>query len=902
MEILKNNTNLNLVINTEQNFRTDLGWEENFADFEKEVLEDIINPGKNYETVRYIHRPYTGGTGLSQCDIWFSFYFISGSTYVQDYYSDNVQITTRENELMLRQSTESFFRLEFYKTPGIVNNGVLTCDPPTRQNRRFVNSKNLSLPLGEKFYYEPENSGYYIHLPIFTGSNYRNKENMYLFWFDDESTLQDSSLSGTTTLDRYIFTKNITGNTSFLFVNELNEITQILLTGNTPTILSGATGQTFDITGVNYYVEKRSDGSPYYHGMNTFFMTAKFFDGKTGGILDFTNSGFTTGHTVNESSDMYYQVDFDNYERTYQIYKYSGTTKGNRVGISNTGLTNNVEFYEKGGAIKMTPLPITPTPIGTTPTPTPTPSATPATIQYWYHLKRCDTNAVEYSIRYNLNTFAIGQIVYGHDTKYYYSVTGSTSTTNPNPGSPNIVIDTTTFTSCKDTPNYVPTRSKITLADMPFYGQLNETDVINYICGKTVQEIEGGTPIVIEGWVNDDPYVYGTTYTLYTGSTGNAIYVGGGRYYGVLEGGIFKYVVFLSSDNSENNLYSWMSCGITGDPNVCYGYYNNTSYSIVIDYKDCETKTWFYSTIIAPYSGVCALNDTVKVISGGDMIKITIPCGPTPTPTSTPTPTPTATSGGPTPTPTPTLDPSSPTPTPTATSVGPTPTPSPSPTPSPTPVGTCYNFTYQGSSLPSGYYVGYTPPGGTYTTGQILSVYLGDGDYGYYVCSSTQVYVYNSNNNAVEFGVVQGGGCGIDSVCAPNIIHPTATPTPTPTPTSTNTPNCIQITTSDNSETITCLTNQYTSYFTTVTATLKNNGITSNATQDITVSVNVSVSPIYGNNYTEERTILIHTGQSSGSLTVYTSANEDNGQGSCEQATAGINGYSMVTNGYSICN
>jgi hypothetical protein len=34
MEILKNDTNLNFVINTEQNFRTDLGWSENFMEFE----------------------------------------------------------------------------------------------------------------------------------------------------------------------------------------------------------------------------------------------------------------------------------------------------------------------------------------------------------------------------------------------------------------------------------------------------------------------------------------------------------------------------------------------------------------------------------------------------------------------------------------------------------------------------------------------------------------------------------------------------------------------------------------------------------------------------------------------------------------------------------------------------
>ena len=684
MEILKNNTNLNLVINTEQNFRIDLGWQENFVDFEKEVLEDIVNPAKNYETVRYIHRPYSSTTldNKEQCDIWFSFYFISGSTYVQDYSADNVQITTRENELMLRQSTESFFRLEFYKTPGTISNGVLTCEPPTRQNRRFVNSKNLSLPLGEKFFYEPENSGYYIHLPIFTGSNYRNKENMYLFWFDDESVLEDNNLSGTTTLDRYIFTKNITGNTSFLFVNELNDITQILLTNNNPLPLSGATGQTFNIPGVSYSVEKKSDGSPYYHGMNTFFMTAKFFNGKTGDILDFTNSGFTTGHTVIEQSDMYYQVDFDNYERTYQIYKYSGTT-GNtspiRVGTSNTSLTNTIEFYEKGVAIKMTPLPTATTPIGTTPTSTPTPTPTPAAVQYWYHLKRCDANVVEYSIRYNLNTFTIGQIVYGHDTHYYYTVTGSTATTSTNPGLSNILIDTTTFTRCEDTPYYVQTRSKITLADVPFYSGLTSTDLINKVCNKTIGQITEGTATSLDVWVDDDPYVFGTTYTAYSASTGNTIYVGGNRHYGVIENNIITSILFISSNNSENNLYAWKACGEAFNQDDCFVYVNNTAYTSLVDYKDCFTQTWNYSFPVPPYTGVCAVYGTVTVISGADLMKTENSCGPTPTPTatSTPTPTPTPTPSSTatsTPTPTPTSDGSTATPTPTSTS---TPTPSP---------------------------------------------------------------------------------------------------------------------------------------------------------------------------------------------------------------------------------
>ena len=108
MKIIRNNNAKNIVVNNEQKFRLDLGWQDNFADFENEVLETIINPTLNYETVRYIHNEYTGAAG-PQTDLWFSFFFVSGSTYVQDYSAPSANITHRENELMLKQATESFF-------------------------------------------------------------------------------------------------------------------------------------------------------------------------------------------------------------------------------------------------------------------------------------------------------------------------------------------------------------------------------------------------------------------------------------------------------------------------------------------------------------------------------------------------------------------------------------------------------------------------------------------------------------------------------------------------------------------------------------------------------------------------------------------------------------------------
>jgi hypothetical protein len=349
MKILRKDTDLNILLNTETDFQTNLGWEENLKEFETEILSDIINPIENYETVRYIHKPYTS-SGVTQTDIWFYFYFQSGGTYVQDYTPQG--ISSRENENMLKQATESFFRLEFYKTPGIISGTTLVCEPPTRQNRKLIFAKNLSLPLGEKMFYNPLNG--YVHLPVFRGSNYSNKENMYFFWFQDESVLTETNLSGTTT-------------------------------------------------------------------GNTFFMTAKFYNAKEGTILDFTNDSYSTGHTITEQNDMYYQVDINKTDYSYQVYFYNGVVKCEEVGLTN----KPIMFFERGGGTapnnilyhicsNVTPTPtvtstntptptrtpaLTPTPTLTstnTPTPTPTPT-TDTTVYYWYALGDCNDMRYTYT-------------------------------------------------------------------------------------------------------------------------------------------------------------------------------------------------------------------------------------------------------------------------------------------------------------------------------------------------------------------------------------------------------------------------------------------------------------------------------------------------------------------------
>jgi hypothetical protein len=190
MKIIQSDLDGNLLLNSETNFRQDLGWQEGIQEYEKEVLKSIINPTENFETVRYIHKPYTSvGNSVEQTDIWFQFFFYNSSnTHVGGLDYEHIGIRSDENNQMSRSSIESFFRLELFKTP---NN-----EAPTRGNRKLVFSKNLSIPLGEKIYYTKLYD--FIHVPVFTGSNYRNKENMYLYWFQDNSVLNGTTFSGDT--------------------------------------------------------------------------------------------------------------------------------------------------------------------------------------------------------------------------------------------------------------------------------------------------------------------------------------------------------------------------------------------------------------------------------------------------------------------------------------------------------------------------------------------------------------------------------------------------------------------------------------------------------------------------------------------------------------------------------
>ena len=297
MKLRINSQDQKIILNQNESFRLDSGWDESIQTFEDEVLESIINPIENYETNRYIHKPYISGaaappptesvaeeenevatttvTSVEQTDIWFYFYFVKDGSYANglDYMAAGIQQTDR----LLSDLRNSFFRLEFYKTP----NG----DLPNRTNRRLVFAKNLSPVVGERVQYTGKLEKSYV--PVFMGSSMRNKENMYLFWFHDDTVLEETLLTG-----------------------------------------------------------------------GTFYMSAKFYNAADGSKMLFGNKPIANSSTVTQEEDLYYKVEFyrdDNGEPTYHYiiyemtnsYPYNGTRKGT--------VDNPINFYEMEGVLTPPP-------------------------------------------------------------------------------------------------------------------------------------------------------------------------------------------------------------------------------------------------------------------------------------------------------------------------------------------------------------------------------------------------------------------------------------------------------------------------------------------------------------------------------------------------------------------
>ena len=86
-----------------------------------------------------------------------------------------------------------------------------------------------------------------------------------------------------------------------------------------------------------YWLKKRD-----FLNINTFYMTAKFFDANTGKFIKMMKtkqSDLGGGTSFPPDEYFYYKVDLDYVTQTFKVYDYP---TGNRVG----GLTNPIKWYE----------------------------------------------------------------------------------------------------------------------------------------------------------------------------------------------------------------------------------------------------------------------------------------------------------------------------------------------------------------------------------------------------------------------------------------------------------------------------------------------------------------------------------------------------------------------------
>ena len=132
-------------------------------------------------------------------------------------------------------------------------------------------TRNFPLPSGERKFDTTLNDN--IFIPLFSGSNFRNKDIMYLFWFKDDSAFDETTL---------------TGNTFWM----------------TAKFFNATDGTVIDFTNKNLV-------TPIPTNPNRV--------GRPDRPILFYEKGI---NDINESEDLYYQVIIDRNDFTYQVFRY----------------------------------------------------------------------------------------------------------------------------------------------------------------------------------------------------------------------------------------------------------------------------------------------------------------------------------------------------------------------------------------------------------------------------------------------------------------------------------------------------------------------------------------------------------------------------------------------------
>lgn len=292
---------LNIPISLETKFDI-TGQEDLIEKFSDDVLQDIINPVKDYEVSKFIHNyDDNGDNGLY---IAASFIDKSGDSpfWIDEYYPQGFE----ERELVLFSNAvkNSFFKLDFF-------------DTTSREKQKLQLTKIIPIYLSNLSIYDADYDGiadYEDDMVDIDGDGVDDNtaggvsgpnEQDYIDEFGDR--FEDSSKLTRIDVGTYIVPNIYSNNV------KNNEVSDL-------------------------FVFKSLNTKPF----NEFYMGCRFFNAKTGDVVRMTNDPLVDSG-INPKKDFYYKVKLNRQKLTYEIYDYSDGVEGNRVGDSED---NPLMFYQ----------------------------------------------------------------------------------------------------------------------------------------------------------------------------------------------------------------------------------------------------------------------------------------------------------------------------------------------------------------------------------------------------------------------------------------------------------------------------------------------------------------------------------------------------------------------------
>jgi hypothetical protein len=161
--------NKNVIFFNEHGFNPSVGREDALQRIDRETLAQILNPIRDYETVRYQHAPYSF-SGKTRDDLYLCFYFYDkdNNNFVNDYTPTGLGKT--KNITITKESSQSFFKLDYYDSP----------DPAVQ---KLLFTKIYPVAFGNKILADDIEE--YTYIPSFHGNTMESTENFFIFWFQD---------------------------------------------------------------------------------------------------------------------------------------------------------------------------------------------------------------------------------------------------------------------------------------------------------------------------------------------------------------------------------------------------------------------------------------------------------------------------------------------------------------------------------------------------------------------------------------------------------------------------------------------------------------------------------------------------------------------------------------------